>query len=1698
MRFFFLYNRKRALAIKLCSLFLLNGIGLIKAQLKLTTQNCFINVKAGTGIGVNGEIILESNAQIDNSGTIDLKENWTNNSSTPVFIYGNTGYVRFSGGNQLIGGSASTSFSNITLTGTGIKTISNTSQLSINGSLNVGETGISAVTLLNQKNDFIVVKGDLIVNTGSTFQNNGTGFDVQANTNILGYFTGNKNLLFSGNNSQTISGIALSEVGSIKINKASGNVVLATPVLVDNLLTLTSGLIETDNTNILTINSNATVVGGSDNSYVSGPVKKIGNSAFTFPIGDKGLTSGAYHPLSITAPASSSDVFSAQYFAKNVSIDHPTYSVIEPDTLESISDCEYWSLNHIAGSSSVTPEIGWNTNSCNVSQAENLALSYWDGTSWKAMGLLPATVTGSTGTLGSSRPGPAALGELPLAIGHMKNFTVSAGPDRAVCQKGSVLLAGSVSGLHGSLVYSWAPSAGLSSSTVLQPTASPGVTTTYTLTVTETTLLHRVRTDNVLVTVNANPSVALTPIPASFCAGGSIPLNASGAVTYAWSPTTGLNAVTGSSVIANPSANTVYTVLGTGENGCVSSASLLVKVNPLPVVTVTPASSVVCSGASVSLTAGGASSYAWTPSSGLSSTTGASVVATPLSNTSYTVVAADVNGCSSSAVAVITVNSGLTVAVTGGSSVCEGNSLALTATGATTYSWSPSAGLNLTTGSSVSASPSSTTTYTVIGTDVNGCSGSANAIVTVNPLPTVSITPPFAGTLAGESTLLTASGASTYTWTPFSLGTGTSVTVSPIVSTTYTVTGLSVSGCSSTATATVFVKQCNLDIQPGLLIPVCNGESVVVTAASSYENSTYSWQNTASGGSAIVGNTITVDANSIGQWVVSLYLNNNGLACGTQILNVVLREDCDEEINGCSFNNYGASVKVQPGTHLNVYCNLLNELGMSSAFTLAKGEFENQGDINVKLDWIHNAQNNLFVSNSGVSSMFGYDQKMRGNSITHFSKLHLDGNGVKRIEINEYCDDKLDLKSNELFLGNFDFFLTNVTPGVQTIDRSNGFASTNGTGYLSQEMLAGVDYLFPMGSNVTPPFRYRPLEISNTSNDNVSVNFKNEAYSSFLKAPSVVNVNNLFYHNIKHTNASALNKKIKSFFAPSEGAFQSIAHWEENGASTPVYWWGKTLSPAASNVANLEGLVYALTNDVQNFNGEPFALAESGFYIGTTGFGTSSTGGSGPGSGSIGDSNNDGVISSGEIGGDINNNGVIDNGEIAGDCNGDGVIGSTEVAGDINCDGSTTGTELTGDTNGDGSIDGSETSGDNNGDGVIDGGETSGQTNTTTSLADINGDGVIGPGETAGDSNGNGVIDPGEISGDLNGDGVIDNGEVAGDTNGNGTIDAGETAGDSNGDGTIGAGECNSTLPFTTTVALAGDVNNNNVIDGAEIAGDINNNGTIDPCETAGDLNGDGVIGTNESMGDTNGDGSIDSGEVAGDANGNGQINPGESSGEPSGGSGVVITITSGGSSTGPDLGNPYGTGGTTTLTPSPPVGPFTMTIIPNDCGIPGKIDFTINPDGTIDPSTVVYSSLGTTAGSGELSPEVYSIDNINSGLNIISAPSSILTQCVNTIKVSMGAVQKDFILLKAPPASETIEVFIPNITTGLSVGNFKIYNDSNILIYTSPSVMINGNNSIVWGAAETEGVYNFGLDVTYSSGGTSTTETIKGQFILK
>lgn len=152
------------------------------------------------------------------------------------------------------------------------------------------------------------------------------------------------------------------------------------------------------------------------------------------------------------------------------------------------------------------------------------------------------------------------------------------------------------------------------------------------------------------IILNPNKVTIDRPLTNVICIGDTLTFIAKNSASYAWSPNSGISSTTDSIVKIYPSATTTYKVKGNNND----SVEFLVTVHPKPVLTVTPPSVSIVSGTSAQLTASGADTYLWTPSTGLNATTSASVIASPLASMTYTVEGTK-NGCKNSNNVIITV-----------------------------------------------------------------------------------------------------------------------------------------------------------------------------------------------------------------------------------------------------------------------------------------------------------------------------------------------------------------------------------------------------------------------------------------------------------------------------------------------------------------------------------------------------------------------------------------------------------------------------------------------------------------------------------------------------------------------------------------------------------------------------------------------------------------------------------------------------------------------------------------------------------------------------------------------------------------------------------------------------------------------------------------------------------------------------------
>lgn len=198
------------------------------------------------------------------------------------------------------------------------------------------------------------------------------------------------------------------------------------------------------------------------------------------------------------------------------------------------------------------------------------------------------------------------------------------------------------------------------------------------------------------------------------------------------STSTTLQNITGTIPGATP-AGSQYRVRVTATNTAVTGADngTDLIMNALPNVQATVSTAAICNGMSDTITASGAQTYSWN-----TGPTSAMIVVSPATTSSYIVTGTDANGCMNYDTATVVVNQLPSVsAATSMVAICAGGSAQLFVGGANTYLWNTGD-----TASSFTVTPPMTMTYSVTGTDMNGCANTDTVSVTVNQLPVLSIT----------------------------------------------------------------------------------------------------------------------------------------------------------------------------------------------------------------------------------------------------------------------------------------------------------------------------------------------------------------------------------------------------------------------------------------------------------------------------------------------------------------------------------------------------------------------------------------------------------------------------------------------------------------------------------------------------------------------------------------------------------------------------------------------------------------------------------------------------------------------------------------------------------------------------------------------------------------------------------------------
>ncbi len=387
----------------------------------------------------------------------------------------------------------------------------------------------------------------------------------------------------------------------------------------------------------------------------------------------------------------------------------------------------------------------------------------------------------------------------------------------SICNGASVPLTAS-----GVKTYSWTPTSGLTCNTCPNPTATPTVTTTYTVVGFDSNGCNAAAT--VTIKVYAVPKPVITGKD-SVCSGYSDTLVASGGNNYSWS-----TGATTTSIVKVISSTQTFTL--TSNNGdCFHDTTFTVHIVS-PAAAIRPSKDSTCAGDTVKLTGSGGSTYLWSNHS-----TTSVIIVSPTVPTTYTLYAA-YGSCRDSATVKIGIIKPLTATINSNvDSVCPNSPVVISAniTGGTgTYKWSTGA-----TTSSINVSDTVSTTYTAT---VYGKCDTLHLPYTVKVVPLPK--PVIKGTAwkcLGKTDTLFASGGTTYLWSNGSTGTKY-ITKNIDADSTITLIAFNSLGCADTTTFTITLRAApKVTVNPPSL--TCANQPVVLTANATGTGSlTYLWE----------------------------------------------------------------------------------------------------------------------------------------------------------------------------------------------------------------------------------------------------------------------------------------------------------------------------------------------------------------------------------------------------------------------------------------------------------------------------------------------------------------------------------------------------------------------------------------------------------------------------------------------------------------------------------------------------------------------------------------------------------------------------------------------------------------------------------------------------------------------------------------
>ncbi len=391
--------------------------------------------------------------------------------------------------------------------------------------------------------------------------------------------------------------------------------------------------------------------------------------------------------------------------------------------------------------------------------------------------------------------------------------------------------------------YLWSPSDFLTADNIADPIVSLGATTTYS--VTATSSFGCEANGEVILTLLTSPTINVAP-PALACPGAQVNLAATGS-TGAWEWTLTDGSLLGSTQLLNIDFQVTTTVQAQVTDDCLNTATaqVVVSIESIPSVNA-GLNAVLCDGLSTQLEVDVTGNYAdvlWTTIDGvITGSALAPIIETSVEGT-YTSTITTALGCQYSDDVFVDVVPLPTVSIVADADVCAGQPHPLSVNGALSYVWSPANGLS----SSVVANPNATisapATFTVTGTDGNGCVNTDQISLTIIASPQISASS--VSMICPETdVVLSATGTTgSYSWSPataLNTDNGSTVIASPMSTTQYVVTLTDECGEQVQATVNVPVEQL-YSVSAGNDTEFCEGLTVTLDANITGSNPTITW-----------------------------------------------------------------------------------------------------------------------------------------------------------------------------------------------------------------------------------------------------------------------------------------------------------------------------------------------------------------------------------------------------------------------------------------------------------------------------------------------------------------------------------------------------------------------------------------------------------------------------------------------------------------------------------------------------------------------------------------------------------------------------------------------------------------------------------------------------------------------------------------